>query len=151
MIDAQGREMLLRLIRREGQSLLRYVGESFPWITPEEQQTLANLQTIIKEEQAETVSLAHMLARHHIVPGPPAPYPMSYTCINYVTLDHLIPLLIDYQCRRLAELEADREQVHDAEARRHADHFLDIKRRHLATLERMLAEIKKKEPAGIPA
>ena len=142
MIDAQSRAVLQSLIQRECHSLLHYVCESFPWISPSEQEALARLQQINQEEVEALAVLGRFLFKHRIVPAALGAYPMNFTTINYTALDHLLPLLIDNQKGRTGELQRDLAKIKDAEAREHVEQFLEMKRRHLQTLEGLAQNLK---------
>ena len=148
MIDPQSRAVLQGLIQRESHSLLQYVCEAFPWITPDEQEALDRLQQINQQELQAMGVLARYLFKHRIVPAALGSYPMNYTTINYTALDHLLPLLIDYQKGRIAELQKDLAKINDAEARQHVEQFFDLKRHNLEVLEEMAKNLKF---AGQPA
>jgi hypothetical protein len=145
MIDPQSRAVLQNLMLRESHSLLHYVCESFPWITPREQEALDRLQQINQEDLQAMSLLARFLFKQRIVPAALGSYPASYTTINYTALDHLLPLLIDYQKNRISELQKDVPKIKDAEARQHVEHLLEVKRKHLQALQEMGKTL------GIPA
>jgi hypothetical protein len=145
VIDAASRIALQNLLRREGRSLLQYISESFPWITPEEQNALARVQQMVAEEREGIRAIVRFLAKHHVVPGPLAPYPMSFTNINYMSLDHLVPLLIDYQKQRIADIQADLARTPDPACRELIEKFLSMKRRHLQSLEEMQRSLRSKQ------
>jgi rubrerythrin len=128
------------LVRREARSLLQYVRDSFPWITSEEQQALAELQTMIEEEQQALGGIARFLARrYHFFPSP-APYPMAFTSINYTALEHVLPLVVDATRQSLDQCEPDRDALADPEARILVQKLIDSKRQHLKRLETLAAE-----------
>lgn len=60
---------------------------------------------------------------------------MSFTTINYMALDYLIPFLVDFEKRRINELERDIAIVTGDDAPRLLQVILDMKRRHLASLQ----------------
>ena len=72
---------------------------------------------------------------------------MSFTNINYISLAHLLPLLIDYQKRRIADLERDLGRIGAAETLALVRQILEIKGRHLQTLQ----ELAKPKPHGAAA
>jgi hypothetical protein len=138
-MDAASAGLLQELIRREGRSLLQYVSNAFPWITEQEQAALVQLQALVAEEREAAARLSRLLnRRRHIVPYLGA-YPMAFTTINYVALEHLLPQLADYERRALADLENDLVRVTDPEARAEVQQIANMKRRHLQTLEQMAA------------
>ncbi len=139
MIDAGTQALLPDILRREGRSLLQYVSEAFPWITSEEQEALSQLQKMVAEERDRAAALSQFLARRHVEPPYLGVYPVAFTNINYVSLDHLWPLLIDYERRAIADLERDLAAVSDAEAKEQIQAILESKRQHLQALQALAA------------
>jgi hypothetical protein len=131
--------ILETLVCREARSLLQYATDSFPWITIEEQQALAQLHGLIQEEQQAAGAIARLLARRYYRFPAPAPYPMAFTAINYTALEHLLPLLVDAAEQSLAACEKDRDALSDPEARNLVQNLIDCKRRHQKSLEAMAA------------
>jgi hypothetical protein len=141
MIDSRTHQLLQDIVRRESRSLLQYVSESFPWTTREEVAALGKLQTLIKEEREAAAALGRFLLKKRLTPPYLGAYPMSFTTINYVSLEHLMPLLIEHQSAAIGELESDRQQVKDPEARGMLDNLLAMKQRHLKVLEEMATSL----------
>ncbi|HXG12512.1 MAG TPA: hypothetical protein VNK04_22340 [Gemmataceae bacterium] len=139
MIDSRTAALLQDIVRRESRSLLQYVSEAFPWVTPEERAALAELQKMINEERRAAQALGQYLVRQRVPPPYLGPYPMEYTTINYVSLDHLLPVLVENQRQAIARLERDLAAVTDAGAREQVEKILAMKQRHLTTLEAMAA------------
>jgi len=144
MIDAHSKAVLQDLVRRETRSLLQYVSESFPWIIAGEEPALAGLQEIAREEREAVAAVARFLARNRISAAPLGPYPMNFTNINYMSLDYLVPLLIENQRHRIKEMEAALADVSDAENRGQVESHVVMKRRHLRKLEEMQQGLGKK-------
>jgi hypothetical protein len=134
VIDARTTAILQELVRRQSRSLLQYVGDAFPWTTREEQAAPAELQKIVEEERQGAADAVALLLRRHQMPPYLGSYPMDFTTINYVSLDHLLPLLVDDERRAIAGLERDVAAVSDPEARGLVQAILDKKRAHLACL-----------------
>lgn len=138
MIDAASRATLLNLVRSEGRSLLQYVGESFPWTTAEEKAALARLQNIVEEEREALTRLIRFLVRQRIVgTAPLGPYPMEFTNINYISLDHLLPLLVDSQRQRVQALETQLKSISDPDCRQQVADYIAVIRGHLTALEEL--------------
>ena len=100
--------LLRSVIRREGRSLLQYVSEAFPWTTPAS--PIAGEASAAWPPRSATPSRALMrfLRRQHATPPYLGAFPMGFTTINFVSLDHLLPLLVDEQRpRAIADLERD--------------------------------------------
>lgn len=136
MLDAST-ETLQNILRRETRSLLQYVGEAFPWTTSREKEALASVQKMIIEERDAAAKLASFLARKRMSPTYLGPYPSNFTNVNFVTLAFLLPLLADYQKTLIADLERDLPRIADAEGAKVVQDILDLKRRHLATLQEL--------------
>src|SRR5260370_37450263 len=92
-MDASTAAILQSIIARESRSLLQYVRESFPWTTMEEQHVLAALNQLTAEEQQAAAVLGRLLFRRRRQTPYVGPYPVAFTNINYLSLDHLLPLL----------------------------------------------------------
>ena len=144
LLNNDSLRLLQGIVRRESRSLLQYVHESFPWITAGETDALARMRALAEEEQVAAVELAATLAkRHQRLPPYLGPYPMSFTSVNFVTLDYLVPLLIDYQKQGIADLERDLNRLSDEELAARVQKILDMKKRHLETLQFLAGQIKK--------
>ena len=135
MLDAGTQTRLQQLLRRASRSFLQYVGDSFPWTTLEEKDALAQLQAIVEEERAATARLAKFMERHRVPIPHLGPYPVAFTTLNFVSLDHLLPLLVDSERGAIAVLEGDLAGFTSAECRQEVQKILDMKRQHLKTLE----------------
>lgn len=146
MIDFHTHALLQKIIRRESRSLLQFVGESFPWTSPGERAALAKLQEMIEAERQGTAALGRLLNRQRLPLPTLGAYPQSFTNINYVSLDFLLPLLIDNLRRSIGDLEHDLASLYDTEARAEVRNILDMKRKHLQELEKMTATY---QPAGV--
>jgi hypothetical protein len=140
MLDATTQSRLQELLRRESRSFLVYIGDSFPWAASEEKYALAQLQSLIEEERRATATLAKFLARHRIPLPYFGSYPVAFTTLNFVSLDHLLPMLIDCERRALADLEEDLSRLTDNDCRQEVQRFLDMKHLHLKTLEALATE-----------
>ena len=135
MIDAPTQALLQDVLRRESLALLQYIRDAFPWTGLEEQEAWPRLRRVVEEDAHALAELAQFLARRRV----PLPYigmfPVDFTSINFVSLDYVVPLLLDEQRREAAALEADLPRVSDPEAREQLQRLLDLKRRHLAVLK----------------
>jgi len=140
VIDASGQALLQDIVRRESRSLLQYVSEAFPWTTREERAALVTLQEMIEDERRNTAALGQFLVRRKIGVPYLGPYPDSFTSMNYVSLDYLLPRLVEYQHRAIRQLQADLRKLSDVDATEQVERILDAKRRHLQILERLAAE-----------
>jgi hypothetical protein len=133
-MDAATITLLQDLVRKEGRSLLQYVSESFPWTTHKNHHVLPVLFDMTKEEQEGAAAVVKLLLKNRARPPYLGAYPMSFTTINYMSLDFLLPYLIDFEKRRSADLDKDLAVVHDDEAKHLLQTLLEMKQRHLATL-----------------
>jgi rubrerythrin len=137
VIDAHTYALLQDIIHRESRSLLQYVSDSYPWITPEERIALATIQEIIEEERQGAGDLIRLLQRRKLPPSYLGSYPTSFTNFSFVSLDHMLPLLGANERQGIDQLQQDIQSVSDAEARELLQKTLDKKRRHLEVLQSM--------------
>jgi hypothetical protein len=138
-MDSLSISLVQDIFRREGRSLMQYVRDAFPWGTAEEQAALAEINAMIESEQQAAAGLARLLTRQHAALPYVGPYPMNFTDVNYISLDHLRPLLIEHQKRSIAHLERDLALLRDAEARGAVQKLLSVKEQHLKRLENLSA------------
>jgi hypothetical protein len=134
VIDAAAQELIERQIRRDGRSLLQYVGESFPYTPTSGEQALAQVNALAREEQEAIARLVRFLHRQHVSPPVLGSFPSVYTNINFVSLVHLLPGLLQEQQAAVAELERSLASLPEGEARRVLWEYLEMKRRHRQTL-----------------
>ena len=116
-MDPQSQRILQGIVRREGRSLLQYLSDAFPCTTINEGDALARVQQFVKEERDSTAALVRFLQRRRVTPPYFGAYPMSFTTLNFITLDHLVPLLVDAERKAIAALENDLAHLTDPEAR----------------------------------
>jgi hypothetical protein len=139
VIDTASGELLNDVVRRDSRSLLVYIGEAFPWTSPRGTAALLQLRTIVARHNAAVLALAKFLTRQHLLPGSHGSYPSSFTTLNFLALEHLLPRLIDAERRSLADLERDVNQITDATAKAEAAKLLAVKRQNLTELEAIKA------------
>jgi hypothetical protein len=137
MIDARTQSLLQDIVRRTGRSMLQYVGEAYPWASEEGQPLLTKLHDIVDDEEKTTEELARFLRRRRVPLPYLGAYPETFSNINYVSLDYLLPKLLDYQHKAIASLERDLGQVHDTEIKTKLENLLGVNRKHLEALEKL--------------
>jgi hypothetical protein len=137
MMEARTQALLQDIVRRTGRSMLQYVGEAYPWASEDEQLLLAKLRGIVDDEERTTEELARFLRRRRVPLPYLGAYPEQFSSINYVSLDYLLPKLLDYQRKAIAALERDLGQVHDPEIKAKLENLLGVNRRHLEALEQL--------------
>jgi hypothetical protein len=135
VIDPQTVDRLHAIVRRETLSLLMYVGQAFPWTTVKQVGTLAELKRIIDEERAAIASLGLYLTRRRAPVPWLGSYPSDFTTINFLSLEYLLPRLVDFERSSLAQLEKDLPAIHDTEAMQQMGKLVQMKREHLRELE----------------
>ena len=145
MIDAQTRDLLQDIVRRESRSVLTYVGDAYPWTTARDSRAVDALRKLIAAEAGAVAELGRFLFRRHMPVVSLGSYPSSYTSMNFVALEYLLPRLIDYERRSTAQLERDLAAVRDPEARAEVEKLLAVKRRNLPDLEGLAARKPKAE------
>jgi hypothetical protein len=135
VISAPDAVRLEAAVRREGRSLLQYVSEANPWTKAAGDTAPEKVRDLAREERDALAGLTKFLARHrHAVPYLGA-YPMSFTTMNFVSLDYLLPRLTESARQSLAALERDRAALADADAKAELDRLIELKRTHLKALE----------------
>jgi rubrerythrin len=133
--DARTHALLEDIVRREDRSLLQYVKDSYPWITPAEQQVLAQIQSMTAEEQQGVAELVRFLISRRHPPPYLGTFPATFTSLSFISLDHLIPMLADNERKELERLEHEIHEITDPEARQLVQKIIAIKTRHLETLQ----------------
>jgi hypothetical protein len=135
VIDSQTQSLLQDILRRESRSVLFYVAEAFPWTNSTEEKALKVLQQLIAAERQAVTELGQFLVRRR-VPLPFLPsYPASFTTINFLALDYVLPRLVEHEHRSIADLERDLPSLKDPAARAEVEKLLALKRRHLIQFE----------------
>ena len=136
MSDSQAFLTLQKLVRRECASRLQYVGDAFPWTSAAGDDAVVRLRRIVQEDRDAINQLAQFLARHRYpVSGTPS-YPASYTAFNFLSLEHMIPLLI-------ADVQGSITYLTDAlpqlagEGKSLVETMLAGKRKHLTQLQEL--------------
>jgi hypothetical protein len=133
VIDPRSTAILHGLFRRESRSFLQYLGDSLPWPGGNEVQTA--LGPIVEEERAALADVALFLDRNHVPLPYVGSYPTAFTTRNFVSLQNLVPSLIEEERRSIGVIERELAELNDAEAREIVRKLFDIKRRHLRLLE----------------
>src|SRR5262245_59526035 len=139
MIDARTQALLQDIVRRASRSMLQYVGESYPWAGDGEADVLAKVQAIIAEEEQAVEGLAAFLRKKRIGIPYLGSYPENFTHINYVSLDYLLPKLLEWQCGWVGILEKDESLIADAEPKAEVEKLVAVARRHRDELEKLVA------------
>jgi hypothetical protein len=139
MIDPASAATLEQVFRRESLSLLRYVGDAFPWTTMRGGAALERLRGLVDAERDAVAAIGRYFQRHRIVLPPTGSYPSQFTTVNFVALSYLLPRLAAFERESIAALERDLAQVKDGDARQLLDTLVEVKRRNLAALEEMAA------------
>jgi hypothetical protein len=131
--------LLEDIARREDRSLLQYVKDAYPWITPAEQQVLAQIQAMTEEERQGVAELVRFLISRRRPPPYLGTFPASFTSLSFVSLDHLIPLLVDNERKELERLEREIHEMTDPEPKQFVQKIIANKTWHLETLRSLAA------------
>jgi hypothetical protein len=138
VIDVNTQTLIQDILRRESRSVLRYVAEAFPWINANEDRALATVQRIIAAERQAVVELGQFLIRQRVaLPFFPS-YPASFTTINFLAFDYVLPLLVDYERESAAALERDLSAIKDVAAYAAVEKLLTVKRHNLTQLKELV-------------
>jgi len=147
MITPKMESLLRDIVRREGRSLLQYVEEAYPWVGPDETVPLAQLRKLVADEREVLGRLIDLLARRCRLYPYLGSYANWFTTINFISFDHLLPMLVDYEAQSLGELECALPDITDTEALAVVQDLVDMKRRHLDLLKKMATA----HPETVPA
>jgi hypothetical protein len=139
MIDARTQALLQDLVRRASRSMLQYVGEAYPWTPDTNTDLLHKVRAVIDEEEAAVEGLATFLRKKRIPIGYLGSYPQNFTILNFVSLDYLMPRLLDWQRKWTAVLDRDSTLIADPETRGEVAKLVAAARRHLDELEKLAA------------
>lgn len=134
-MDARSAAILQSVAEREGNSLLHYTYDSYPWTSSERRDLSGRLRTIIEWECRALAPVIRFLQDHRVPVPFLGAYPSDFTTTNYLAMGHLLPLLADDQRRSILALEADLDSVPDLAARPALARLLEAKRRHLVELQ----------------
>lgn len=144
-MDAASLVPLQRLIAIGRHSLLQYVSESSPFTTTDTREAFTQILALAEEERDAVSKLTRWLQKKHLRLIIGGSYPAHFTQLNFITIDYLVPRLIEDDARHQAEIERTLTAVTDEEVRTLIQAYLEMKRRHLHTLQDLLS---KKEPVA---
>ncbi len=135
-------DRLYNLLRAEGNSLLQYACDSYPWSVAGATATRDAVFHFAQSEAVATARISRCLAKMHL----PLPYrgafPLSYTTSNFVAVSYLIPRLIDEQRARIAAIESVHDSLPQGEIHTLVAALLKLKVRHLEQLSEFAAAAK---------
>ena len=137
MLDATTEQVLQDVLRAETRSVLHYVEDAFPWTAAGGEEAVGKLRALIREEMDATADLGRYLFRHHVPPLPSGMYPASFTTLNFVSLQHLLPRLIDYEAKSADRLREVLPTVPDPEAKHLLGSLVALKERHSDELRQL--------------
>jgi hypothetical protein len=135
MDDVGSHDMLAQLVALGTSSLLQYVGESGSWAAPGAAGTRSAILALAQEERDATTRFMRFLQKKHIRLPPLGAYPSHFTTMNFVDVDFLTPKLVREHVKEQGAIERLLVRIDDEEIRTMVQGYLDMKRRHLETLE----------------
>jgi rubrerythrin len=138
-MDDRSYSLLEDIARRENRSLLQYVRDSYPWITPDEREVLPQIRIMIVEERQGVAELVRFLYSHRRPPPYLGTFPTSFTSLSFVSLDHLLTILATNERKELERLQVEVDLLTDPEAKALVQKIIANKRRHLETLQALAA------------
>ncbi len=139
-MNPQNAALVQEIVRRESLSMLSYVGDAFPWTTSRGEAALVRLQQLVHAHRATVGELGRFLVRKRTPVGYIGSYPTSFTTINFLSLDYILPRLAADEARGIADLERDLTVLSDADFQAPVKKLLQTKRDHLQALELLTAE-----------
>jgi rubrerythrin len=138
-MDDRSYSLLEDIARRENRSLLQYVRDSYPWMTPDEREVLPQIRIMIVEERQGVAELVRFLYSHRRPPPYLGTFPTSFTSLSFVSLDHLLPILARNERKELERLQVEVDLLTDLEAKALVQKIIANKRRHLEMLQSLAA------------
>jgi len=130
----ESQPVLTRLLHREQYSLANYLLYAPPWVPPGREHAWEEVRRIAEAQLANAVRIGRLLVRRHGY-AEPGLFPVEFTRDNDVSLDYLVPRLVEHQQSLVADIErALGELGRDEEARRMVQTVLDGERKHLDAL-----------------
>jgi hypothetical protein len=126
--------VLTRLLHREQCSLANYLLYAPPSVPPGRERAWEEVRRIAEAQLANAVRIGRLLVRRHGY-AESGTFPVEFTRDNYVSLDYLVPRLVEHQQSLVADIErALGELGRDEEAQRVVRTVLDSERKHLDAL-----------------
>jgi hypothetical protein len=147
-MNAQTVALLQGIVRRESLSMLTYVGEAFPWTAARDAESLARLRDIVAANNEAVAALGRYLTKHRQPLMYLGSYPGSFTTINFISLDHILPKLVASERGNVAALERDLHALADKDARAEVEKLLAVKKQQLEKLEFLAASHTKTAAAS---
>src|SRR5262245_5705316 len=116
-MDWETSRLLQEIVRREGRSVLMYVGDAFPWTTANDKVSLDQLPDLIQAEARAIYAIAELLQRSRVPITSHGSYPANFTTINFVALKSILPRLANFERESIPVLESDIARFTDSEAK----------------------------------
>ncbi len=137
MLDTVSLNKLIAVVHRDGRSFLQYEAESFPWTVAAKSPWVVTLQQLASEEAKAIGKILRFLKRvchRNLSLGS---YSSLFTSWNFVTLESILPRIIQDVKDSIAEVEASLAAIRLEEPRQILEEYLAMKQRHLRTLEEL--------------
>src|SRR5205085_539201 len=112
------------IVRRESRSFASYIADAYPWTTAAGGPALGRLRQAFEEESEAVSALGRYLARQRVPMPFMGAYPVSFTSTNFLSLEYLVPRLIEAQKQLIAALQADLKRIEPGEPRARAEALL---------------------------
>jgi hypothetical protein len=138
-MDASTVALLQNIVRRETLSMLSYVGEAFPWTTARGVEALHRLKEIVAAHNEAVRALGRYLTKRRQPLVYLGSYPSNFTTINFLSLDHILPKLVESERGNVSALERDLAALHDKDAHAYGEKLLAVKKAQLEKLEFLTA------------
>jgi hypothetical protein len=130
-------------------SLLQYIAQAGTWAAPAAQDTLAAVLLLADEEREATSRFVRFLQKNRFRLPPLGFFPSQFTTMNFVGVEYLVPVLIKEHVKEIGAIERLLARMDDEQIRAMTQAYLEMKRRHLRTLEEQ-APAAAPTPAGHP-
>src|SRR4051812_40249090 len=104
-MNAQTVALLHGIVRRESLSMLSYIGQAFPWTSSRGAEALAKLGEVCAAHREAVAALGRYLAKLRQPVASIGSYPASFTTLNFLSLEHVLPRLVASEVEHLTMLQ----------------------------------------------
>jgi hypothetical protein len=146
VIDPQTAARLQDIVRRESLSPMMYVGDAYPWTSYGNHAAADKLRSLVAAERQALNHLGLFLTKRKVGLRYIGSFPASFTTLNFLALDAILPRLIDFEDKSVKQLEADLPAITDPDAKALVEKLLQTKRENWTQLTGLQATLK--QPAS---
>jgi hypothetical protein len=130
----ESKPVLNRLLALEQYSLANYLLYAPPWVPPGREHAWEQVRRIAEGQRANALQLGRLLVRRYGYAASGL-FPVEFTRYNDLSLEYLVPRLIEYQGGLIDEIaRCAWPLAQDEEARQLVERVLEVEKKHLDML-----------------